>query len=165
MSSKFLELSALWAAANFEKNQHLFKIILLLLKWQRYYGVHKEVPMYTIVPGPLQTLIILFSEMLKFSKNIFFRGSNGIFEYILFVEMEISKLINYSTNMSPNHQGELYSTYLYMYVCTMYVCMCVLVLDEHAKVKSCECRCTLKSKRYFSRDRTIFFPRSTQQQT
>jgi len=58
--------------------------------------------------------------------------------------------------MSPNHQGELYSTYLFMYVCTMYVCMCVCVsLDEHAKVKSCVCRCTLKSKRNFSRDWTI----------
>jgi hypothetical protein len=142
MSSKFLELSALRAAANFEKNQHLLKIILLLLKWQRYYGVHKEVHhIYTIVPGPLQTLIILLSEMLKFSRNYFFlkenKESNGIFEYISFVEMEFSKLINYPTNMSPNHQGEL--QYLFIYVC-----MCVLVLMN--KVKSCVCRCTLKSK-------------------
>ncbi len=49
-----------------------------------------------------------------------------------------------------------------MYDGCMYVCVS---LDEHTKVKSCVCRCTLKSKRYFSRDWTIFSPRTTQQQT
>jgi hypothetical protein len=41
---------------------------------------------------------ILFSEMLKFSIFIF-SNKKLVKEKIVFVEMKISKLINYSTNM------------------------------------------------------------------
>jgi len=50
-------------------------------------------------------LIILFAEMLKFSKNISSKskknceGKSRIFRNISFVEMKISKLINYSMDM------------------------------------------------------------------
>jgi hypothetical protein len=50
-------------------------------------------------------LIILFSEMLKFSKIISSKSKNivkknsGYFENIPFVEMNVSKLINYSMDM------------------------------------------------------------------
>jgi hypothetical protein len=58
--------------------------------------------------------------MLRFSKNNFFteiilenKESNEIFEDILGVKMESSKLINYSTNMCQSGQG---ITILDMYV-------------------------------------------------
>jgi hypothetical protein len=50
------------------------------------------------------TLIILFSEILKISKIVSSKSKNivkenRIFKNIPFVEMNVSKLINYSTNM------------------------------------------------------------------
>jgi hypothetical protein len=51
------------------------------------------------------TPIILFAEMLKFSKIISSKskknceGKSGIFRNISFVQMKISKLINYSIDM------------------------------------------------------------------
>jgi hypothetical protein len=51
----------------------------------------------------IYTLIILFSEMLKFSKFFFFQatmiceGKYEIFKNILFVKINISRLINYLT--------------------------------------------------------------------
>jgi hypothetical protein len=58
------------------------------------------------------TLIILFSELLKFSKLIISSKSKNIVRHIseylgifLFVEMNFSKLINYSTDMCWNGQG------------------------------------------------------------
>jgi hypothetical protein len=57
--------------------------------------------MYTFIPWPNSTLIILFSEMLKFSKFIFpnqyiyCERKYLIFKNISFVETNVSKLINY----------------------------------------------------------------------
>ncbi len=57
------------------------------------------------------TLIILFSEMLKFSKIISSKSKNivkensGFKKNIPFVEMNVSKLISYSTCMCWNGQG------------------------------------------------------------
>ncbi len=55
-------------------------------------------------------LIILFSEMLKFSNNKTFSRKIYSFQNILFIEMEISKLLNHSTNMCRSCQGTMVLT-------------------------------------------------------
>ncbi len=59
------------------------------------------------------TLIILFSEKLKFSNLFekFFEGNYWIFKNILLVEMKIFKLINYSKKLCQNLPGYYSSKY------------------------------------------------------
>ncbi len=76
------------------------------------FEIYQIVPMI-YYPSTLanSTLIILFSEMLKISKIISSKSKNIVkdnSEYLgifYFVEMNFSKLINYSMNMCWNGQG------------------------------------------------------------
>jgi hypothetical protein len=70
------------------------------------------------------TLIILFSETMKFyfeifRKEFFFEGKYWIFKDILFVEMKSSKLINYSTYMCGSWQCITNTNYLGKLIVTL----------------------------------------------
>ncbi len=74
-----------------------------------------ELVLTTLLPLAASRLIILFSEMLKFSNFNFqesklCQGKYRILQNILFFEMEISKLINHSTNMCTSCQGTMVLT-------------------------------------------------------
>jgi hypothetical protein len=90
---------------------------------QVHYDMNSKLKMFieklqmtrVVLPGLVQHEIILFSKMLKISPNFFFqkyffkKKINNMMEYIWevisFVEMESSKLINYSINTCQSGQG------------------------------------------------------------